>query len=103
MLEELQRRHYSQNGRELFYMSSKLMSVGVTSQPTFSASTPRIVADYPLSLMGRLTNGVYDVSPDGQRFLFVKANVENGPPDEVRVVLNRTEELKHLAPASKQP
>ena len=39
---------WAQNGRELFYMSSgKLMSVGVTTQPTFSASTPRIVADYP--------------------------------------------------------
>jgi hypothetical protein len=48
--------------------------------------------------MGRLSNGVYDVSPDGQRFLFVKANVESGPPDEVHVVLNWTEELKQLAP-----
>ena len=94
---------WAQNGRELFYMSSgKLMSVDLTTQPTFSASIPRIVADYPPSLMGRLSNGVYDVSPDGRRFLFVKANVENGPPDEVRVVLNWTEELKQLAPASKQ-
>ena len=90
---------WAQNGRELFYMSSgKVMSVGVTTQPTFSASTPRIVADVPPLLMGRLSNGVYDVSPDGQRFLFVKANVEDGPPDEVRVVLNWTEELKQLAP-----
>jgi Tol biopolymer transport system component len=90
---------WAQNGRELFYMSSgKVMSVGVTTQPTFSASTPRIVADVPPLLMGRLSNGVYDVSPDGQRFLFVKANVESGPPDEVHVVLNWTEELKQLAP-----
>ena len=95
---------WAQNGRELFYMSSgNFMSVGVTTQPTFSASTPRIIADYPPFLMGRLSNGAYDVSPDGQRFLFVRANVENGPPDEVRVVLNWTEELKHVAPASKQP
>ncbi len=95
---------WAQNGRELFYMSSgNFMSVGVTTRPTFSASTPRIVADYPPFLMGPLSNGVYDVSPDGQRFLFVKANVENGPPDEVRVVLNWTEELRHLAPTSKQP
>jgi len=95
---------WAQNGRELFFMSSgKLMSVGITTQPTFSASNPRMVADIPSFLMGRLSNGVYDVSPDGQRFLFVKANVENGPPDEVRVVLNWTEELKQLAPASKQP
>jgi Tol biopolymer transport system component len=95
---------WGQSGRELFFMSSgKLMSVGVTTQPTFSASTPRIVADIPPALMGRLTNGVYDVSPDGQRFLFVKANVESGPPDEVRVVLNWTEELKQLAPTPNQP
>jgi Tol biopolymer transport system component len=95
---------WAQNGRELFYMSSgRLMSVSVTAQPTFTASTPRIVADYPRSLMGRLTNGVYDVSPDGQRFLFVKANVEIGSPDEVRVVLNWTEELKQLAPAPNRP
>jgi eukaryotic-like serine/threonine-protein kinase len=95
---------WARNGRELFYMSSgNFMSVSVTAQPTFSASTPRIVADYPPFLMGRLSNGVYDVSADGQQILFVRANVENGPPDEVRVVLNWTEELKHVAPTSKQP
>jgi hypothetical protein len=53
--------------------------------------------------MGRLSNGNYDVGPDGQRFLLVKAKLENGPPDEVRVVLNWTEELKQLAPVSTQP
>jgi serine/threonine-protein kinase len=95
---------WAENGRELFYMSSgNFMSASVTAQPTFSASTPRIVADYPPFLMGRLSNGVYDVSADGQQILFVRANVENGPPDEVRVVLNWTEELKQLAPTSKQP
>jgi Tol biopolymer transport system component len=95
---------WAQNGRELFYMSSgNFMSVSVTAQPNFSASTPRIVADYPPFLMGRLSNGLYDVSADGQQILFVRANVENGPPDEVRVVLNWTEELKHLAPISTQP
>jgi hypothetical protein len=78
---------WAQNGRELFYMSSgKLMSVGVTTQPTFSASTPRIVADIPPFLMGRLSNGVYDVSPDGQRFLFVKANVENASRRSARCI-----------------
>jgi hypothetical protein len=79
------------------------MSVGVTTQPTFSASNPQIVADIPSFLMGRLSNGVCDMSPDGQRFLFVKANVENGPPDEVRVVFNWTKELKQVGAASKQP
>jgi len=50
-----------------------------------------------------LANSAYDVSPDGQRFLFVKANTENGSPEEVRVVLNWTEDLKQVASAGKQP
>ena len=69
-----------------------------------SASVPRSVADIPSRLlMSALVNSFYEVSPDGQRFLFVKANTENGPPEEVRVVLNWTEELKQLAPTGKQP
>lgn len=95
---------WASNGRELFYLGGgKVMSVEVTSQTNFSASGPEIVADSPPTLSTRLGGSLYDVGPDGQRFLFVKANVENGPPDEVRVVLNWTEELKQLAPTSKQP
>ena len=95
---------WGRNGRELFYLSSnKVMGVSVATQPNFRASIPRIIADIPTGLSNRLGNSSYDVSPDGQRFLFVKANMEKGPPDEVRVVLNWTEELKQLAAPSKQP
>jgi len=79
-----------------------IMSVSVTTHPTFSASVPRPIADIPSPLLGTaLANSFYDASPDGQRFLFVKANKENGPPEEVRVVLNWTEELKQLMSNSK--
>jgi Tol biopolymer transport system component len=95
---------WGRNGRELFYLSSnKVMGASVATQPNFRASIPRIIADIPPRLSNRLGNSDYDVSPDGQRFLFEKANVENGPPDEVRVVLNWTDELKQLAATSKQP
>lgn len=95
---------WAQNGRELFYISSgKLVSVPVTIQPNFTSSTLRIVADLPPTWMGRLTNSIYDVTPGGQRFLFIKASVENGPPDGVRVVLNWTEELPQLVPTGKKP
>jgi serine/threonine protein kinase/Tol biopolymer transport system component len=95
---------WARNGRELFYLSSnKVMGVSVATQPNFTASIPQIIADIPSRLSNRLGNSGYDVSPDGQRFLFVKANTEKGPPDEVRVVLNWTEELKRLATTSKQP
>jgi hypothetical protein len=66
------------------------MSVSVTTHPSFSASVPRSIADIPSALlMTALANSFYDVSPDGQRFLFVKANGETEAPEEVRVVLMR--------------
>ena len=95
---------WSRDGRELFFISpaNKLMRVEVATRPSFSASVPRIVADaFPPLLPTFASSSLYDVSPDGQRFLFVKANAEKGPPEEVRVVLNWTEELKQLTSADK--
>ncbi|HEV2118456.1 MAG TPA: protein kinase [Terriglobales bacterium] len=95
---------WAHNGRELFFVSSdKLMSVSVTTHPGFGASTPRMVAHVPPALAIRLGNNRYDVSPDGERFLFVKTNLENGPPAEIDVVLNWSEELKRIASAGAQP
>lgn len=73
-------------------------------EPNFRTSPPRTVANIPANLLTiALPSSIYDVSPDGQRFLFVKANAENSPPEEVRVVLNWTEELRQLVRANKQP
>jgi eukaryotic-like serine/threonine-protein kinase len=95
---------WARNGRELFYQNlGKLISVSVTTQPTFSASTPRFVADVPPLPGVHFGNTTYDVSLDGQRFLFAKTPKENAPPSELRVVLNWAEELKRLAPTSKEP
>jgi serine/threonine-protein kinase len=70
-----------QNGRELFYTTAgKLMSVGVTTQPIFSASTPRIVADIPPALTGRLSNGVYDVSQTVSDFFLSRPMWKMGLP-----------------------
>jgi Tol biopolymer transport system component len=95
---------WGRSGRELFYVNAnKVMSVSVTTQPSFSASTPRFVADvHPLTYTGLWPNALY-ASPDGQRFLFAKASDENRPPGEVRVVLNWSEELNRLAPPTKKP
>jgi len=95
---------WAHNGRELFYLNSdKVMSVGVVAHPDFSASVPRTIADAPQNMTSSIVNADYDVSPDGQRFLFVRANVENRASDEARVVLNWTEELKQLTSTSNQP
>jgi hypothetical protein len=43
----------------------------------------------------------FDVTPDGQRFLMLKA-VEQQPQREIRVVLNWFEELKRLVPTGER-
>jgi eukaryotic-like serine/threonine-protein kinase len=98
---------WASEGRELLYLTvgtNRIMSVSVTTRPSFTASAPRFIADLPSLLQSYFyANGNYDVSSDGQRFLFVKMNRPDAPSGELRVILNWDEELKHLAPAGKQP
>jgi eukaryotic-like serine/threonine-protein kinase len=93
---------WARSGRELFYLNgSKIMSVGVTTQPSFATSTPRLLTDVPMQTSNFYAgNGEFDVSPDGQHFLFIKAR-ENALPTEMRVVLNWDEGLKSLVRTSK--
>ena len=96
---------WARSGRELFYLNgSKIMSVAVTTEPGFAVSTPRLLADVPVqtsSFYG--ANGEFDVSPDGQHFLFVKAREQTALPAEVRVVLNWGEALNGLVRTDKRP
>jgi serine/threonine protein kinase/Tol biopolymer transport system component len=64
---------WNRNGRELFYrVVDKMMAVDVATQSGFSAGKPQMLFE------GRYDPGPftadYDVSPDGQRFLMIKAN-----------------------------
>ena len=83
------------NGGELYYRNGdKMMAVSVTTQPTFTASTPRLL------WQGRYTMGTgsscgapgpstsnYDVTADGQRFLInCPLEAEGLPP--ITVVTN---------------
>ena len=77
---------------------SKLMSVAITTQPTFAASSPRpLLEGRPVTLP--LVTTPYDVAPDGQRFIMVKGGAESGST-QVHVVLDWTEELKRQAPTA---
>jgi hypothetical protein len=51
----------------LFYRSAgnKLMAVDVQTSPTFSAGRPKALFEG--------SYGSYDITPDGQRFLVIKA------------------------------
>jgi eukaryotic-like serine/threonine-protein kinase len=94
---------WAPNGHALFYRASTLMSVTTESKNTFVAHAPESL--FPLTRyrqISRVPN--YDVSRDGERFLFVKPIVS--PTNEagltfsrIIVVQNWFEELKRLVPA----
>lgn len=73
------------------------MSVEVETSPTFRAAAPRRLFDAP-ELGG--PGYPYDVSPDGTRFLMLKAGVAGGRMTvqaELRVVVNWIDELERAA------
>ena len=89
---------WARNGRELFYLdeSNTLMSVPVQTAGTFSYGRPAKVFETRYS--GDFYS--YDVTPDGRRFLMMKASTtddRNHSPNIV-VVLNWFEELRRRVP-----
>ncbi len=90
---------WNRNGRELFYRNgSKLMAVQITTQPNFSAGTPKTLFEGDYQMRPAQSSPNYDVSADGQRFLMLKP-VEQ--PQQINVVLNWFEELKQKVPTGK--
>ena len=91
---------WSRNGKELFYLNgNKVMSVAVETKPTFKAATPTLLFQNG-SYVG-IAN--YDVAPDGEHFVMISTQEDaNAKPNELNVVLNWTEELKHRAPEEKK-
>ena len=89
---------WARTGKELFYIdgTSAVTSVPIQTVPTFSNGTPTKVFEgrYYTSASSR----TYDVSPDGQRFLMIKATSNDQAPSMV-IVLNWLEELKARLPA----
>jgi serine/threonine protein kinase len=88
---------WNPKGRELFYRDGqKMMVVDYTAQPTFSAGKPRMLFQGPYTPTPRSASD-YDVSPDGQRFLMLKAAEQ--APGQISVVLNWMDVLKQKASA----
>jgi eukaryotic-like serine/threonine-protein kinase len=91
---------WNPKGRELFYRDGqKMMAVDYTEQPTFSAGKPKMLFQGPYTPTPR-TAADYDVNPDGQPFLMLKATEQS--PGQINVVLNWFEELKQKVPTGKK-
>jgi hypothetical protein len=67
---------------------------------TFRAGTPmKLFNAHYYSGAGNFQGRAYDIAPDGRRFLMMK--VDAGPPTDIGIVLNWSDELKRLIPANK--
>jgi len=95
---------WSPKGKELFYRTGgqkeKMMVVEYQTQPTFGAGKPRLL--FEGNYVGGTGGGAgasYSVSPDGQRFLMLKApDQAQAALTQINVVLNWFEELKRRVP-----
>jgi Tol biopolymer transport system component len=86
------------DGKELYFLSSDartVMAVPVVLAPALKTGTPAplFAIGGALGYMGRVRNIAYDVTPDGQRFLFGLAAGGQTPP-QVSVMLNWTALLR---------
>jgi eukaryotic-like serine/threonine-protein kinase len=87
---------------EIFYRSGdKMMVVQTTLKSSFSADKPNVLFEgrYVPTLA---TKANYDVTPDGKRFLMVKASEQDTSATQINVVLNWFEELKQRVPTGKK-
>ena len=79
------------NRSGIYYRNeNKMMAVEATTQPSFSAGKPQVLFEGQYMSMSQ-SNAVYDVSPDGQRFLMGKESEAQN--NQINVVLNWFEEL----------
>ena len=79
---------WSRDGKELFYLAGQtLMSVPVTLSPTFSMGTPVKLFDTPVQAGYTNESDIWQVAPDGKRFLMLPPDGQQpGPP--LHVIVN---------------
>jgi serine/threonine-protein kinase len=91
---------WSRTSQELFYVSlaGAIMRVGVIRGSSWATTTPMsIVRNEYMTTLAGFVGRHYDVSPDGSRFLVVKAaNDPKGEPPQLVVVQHFDAELKRL-------
>jgi hypothetical protein len=77
------------------------MRVEVDRGAAWAAGTPTKLLDEGYFLPGGNPGRVYDISPDGQRFLMIRTGSGSGTErPQIVVVQNWLEELKRLVPVN---
>ena len=73
-----------------------MMAVDFTTESTFHHGTPKLLFEGAYWRIGARAG--YDVTPDGQKFLMIKAGEQQAT--ELNVIQNWFEELKCLVPTN---
>jgi len=95
---------WSPTGHELFYrIGDAVMVVSVETNRTFMLGTPKVL--FRGTYMSATNPQMWDISPDGKRFLMMKEVASTGEsaaetPQKINIVLNWFEELKERVPVN---
>ena len=93
---------WSRDARELLWVdpTGAVMRVGLSPGSSWAATTPMEVVKEGYATLSANPGRTYDISPDGQRLLVIKASATTAPSSQhgIVVVLNWAEELKQLSP-----
>ena len=72
-----------------------MMAVDIETEPDLRVGTPRELFRTPFAVAP-----IFDVSPDGQRFLFIQTGDRQADGGRLNIVLNWFEELRRLVPTN---
>ena len=97
---------WSRDGRELFFRNgNNALAAAVRTDPAFSVEDPKLMftGAYVAAnfVLGSLELNPWDITPDGKRFLMMKApsaSATAAGQRKINIVLNWTEELKQRVP-----
>ncbi|HMB81522.1 MAG TPA: hypothetical protein VKI43_15690, partial [Vicinamibacterales bacterium] len=95
---------WARSGKELFYFdpAGALFRVPVeANDATWNAGTPVKLLEARYYAASNAAGRMYDISPDGQRFLMIKTPDSNGAQSAIILVQHWDEELKRLVPTKR--
>ena len=82
--------------------ATEVYAVDVRTDPDFAIGKPRLLFACPDNIQSGGVTRVWDISPDGRRFLMVRMGQRDSRPvTELVLVQNWLEEVERLAPRGK--
>ncbi len=90
---------WSPDGRALYYRKEQqVLKVPLETDPDLAAGRVEVLFGGRYSNVNALFGRLYDLSPDGERFLMLRVDDPPAPAMQYTVVLNWFEELKRMVP-----